>query len=445
MTQDSRNGRLLRLLILSLSSLLLIPVLVFAQAPEQIEAFVYGINAAIPSAVIGTFAPPIVDEIYLMADNTSILSPRRTRVYYWPITNEYRAAWSQLNEQIDGVLEVLQGGQVVATFEQMPYTIHFSAGEGAAKPQLFIGEEAFVANERFQAEQMAYRQAVGEYQAAREDWLEAARQARERGEDPNTFPPGPVAPEPFNTFSTGLNSGFPVDLEEGTYQIQTRKEDGTIIPESKRDLVVFAPRRTAVGYEVVPEARWTFPEELNDLSDVILGEDDTVLYLKPHIVREYPALAYDRLQDPQSASETSESEWTWVGGETLDEGILEIVQNEEVEARIPLEDYTVKQVPGRELGYEILPYDPNDPDLTPRVDFTGYRVEVSADQPAYEVRLRSLDNELLIGSDREVRAVQPVSLPALLLISLIPLAFGAALIFWRRRRTLLRHGSEDSS
>lgn len=443
MTNNNPNGSRLRFLILSF--LLSIPALVFAQAPEQTEAFVYGINAAIPGAVIGTFAPPIVGEIYLMADDTSILSPRRTRVYYWPITNEYRAAWSQLNEQVDGVLEVLQGGQLVATYEQMPYTIHFSAGEGAAKPQLFIGDEAFKANDRFLADQMAYRQATEDYQVAREEWLEAARQAQARGEDSTDLPPSPIAPKPFNTFSTGLNSGYPVDLEEGTYQIQTRLEDGTILPESKRDLVVFAPRRTAVGYEVVPEARWTFPEELNDLSDAILGEDDTVLYLKPHIVREYPAIAYERLQDPQSASDASRSEWTWVSGETLDEGILEIVQNGEVERRIPLESYFVKQVPGKEFGYEILPYDPNNPDLTPRVDFTGYRVKLSADQPAYEVRLRSLDDELLLGSDREVRVVQPVSLPALLLISSLPLAFGAVLILWRRRRTALKQGSNDTS
>lgn len=443
MTNNSHKGSRFRFLILSF--LLLIPVLVFAQAPEQTEAFVYGINAAMPGAVIGTFAPPIVGEIYVMADDTSILSPRRTRVYYWPITNEYRAAWSQLNEQVDGVLEVLQGRQVVATYEQVPYTIHFSTGEGAAKPQLFIGDEAFKANDRFLSEQMAYRQATEDYQLAREEWLEAARQAQAQGKDATDLPPSPIAPKPFNTFSTGLNSGYPVDLEEGTYQIQTRLEDGTILPESKRDLVVFAPRRTAVGYEVVPEARWTFPEELNDLSDAILGEDQSVLYLKPHIVREYPAIAYERLQDPQSASDASRSEWTWVSGETLDEGILEIVQNGEVERRIRRESYFVKQVPGKEFGYEIFPYDPNNPDLTPRVDFTGYRVKLSADQPAYEVRLRSLDDELLLGSDREVRVVQPVSLPALLLISSLPLAFGAVLILWRRRRTALKQGSNDTS
>ena len=36
----------------------------------------------------------------------------------------------------------------------------------------------------------------------------------------------------------------------------------------------------AVGYELVPESRWTFKEDLSDLSNAVLGEDDTVVFLK---------------------------------------------------------------------------------------------------------------------------------------------------------------------
>ncbi len=51
-----------------------------------------------------------------------------------------------------------------------------------------------------------------------------------------------------------------------------RSADGTIVAGSQRELVVFAPRRVAVGYNVLPETRWTTPEQVNDLSDVIVGE-----------------------------------------------------------------------------------------------------------------------------------------------------------------------------
>ena len=433
----NRTHRFLLFVVVLLSSFALIPAVVRAQDQEQTEAFVYGINASIPDAVVGTFAPPNVDDIYILSDRTSILSPRRTNVYYWPITNEFRAAWSQLNEQVEGELEVLQGGQVVATFQQLPYTIHFSSAIASSKPRLYVGDEALAANERFQADQLAYRQASTAYQQARAEWLEAARQAQIAGEDPTQLPPGPKPPTPFTTFSTGLNSGYPVNLPEGTYQIRTRRPDGSIVPESDRDLTVFDSRRTAVGYEVVPEARWTFTEELNDLSDAILGESGTVLYLKPKIVREYPALAYERLQNPQYAGDANGAVWTWESGEAIDGGILEIVQDGQVSERIAQESYFVKQVPGKEYGYEILRYDPDNPDLTPRVDFQGHRLELSSDQRNYAVRLSSPGEELLVGSTREVRVVEQTPLPALLLIALIPIALGAALLFWRRRRTAM--------
>ncbi len=412
-----------------------------AQSPEQSDAFVFGINASVPGAVIGTFAPPSVDSIYFLADRTSILSPRQTRVYYWPITNEYRAAWSEVNEQVEGTLEILQGSEVVATVQQVTYTIHFSTGERAPRPQLYVGQEALQADARFQEAQTAYREAALAYQAARQAWLAQAREAAASltadGVDPETLPPAPQQPEALNLFSTGLNSGYPVELPAGSYQIRTRLPDGSIIPESERRLIVFAPRRTAVGYEVVPENRWTFPEELNDLSSAVFGENDSVIYLKPYIVREYPSLPYERLQDPQYVGDTSGPEWMWVSGEPLEEEILEIVRDGRVEELVGLQPYFVRQVPGRELGYEILPYAPDTPDLTPRIDFVGYRIALSTERPAFEVRLRSPEQTLLSGSTRAVRVVEPISVYTLLPLSLLPLIIGAGLLFWRRRRTAL--------
>lgn len=410
--------------------------LLLAQTPEQTDAFVFGINASVPGAVIGTFAPPSVDTIYFLADRTSILSPRRTRVYFWPITNEYRAAWSEVNEEVEGTLEVLQNGRVVEELEQVSYTIHFSSGQQAPRPQLYVGQEAEEANEQFLAAQNAYRQAVLEYEQAREAWLAQAREAQDR----STLPPAPQQPEAFNVFSTGLNSGYAVDLPAGAYQIRTRAPGGDIVPQSERRLVVFEPRRTAVGYEVLPEARWTFPEELNDLASAVLGEPGSVVYLKPTIVREYPALAYEHLQDPQYTGDASGSEWMWVSGEPVEDAQLEVVRGGRVEERVPLQPYFVRQVSGGELGYDIVPYSQDTPDLTPRVDFSGYRLEMDPQREAFEVRLRSPEQELLFGSARQVRVVQPVSVYSLLPLALLPLALGAGLLFWRRRQTKSMQG-----
>lgn len=422
--------------VLLLLVLLLSRSTVEAQAPERVEAFVYGINAAAPDGVIGTFAPPTVETIYLLADQTSVLSPRRTLVYFWPITNEYRAAWSGLNESVEGTLEIVQNGRQVRALEQVDYTIHFGAGEGAPKPELYLGAAALEANRRFEVEREAYRQAVLAYERARAAWLEVLRegQGRRAEGDEVAIPPPPEPPPPLNTFSTGLNRGYPVALAPGTYDIRVRLADGSIQPESVRRLAVFAPRRTAVGYTVVPESRWTMPEELTDLADVILGERGSVLYLKPHVVREYPALPYEYLLNPQYPGDARGPEWRWVAGETLGEGIMEVVSGGRVIERVPLTPYRVRQIPGAALGYEILPFDPSDPGARRTPDFAAYRLTLSDELSAYEVRLVSNEGRVLLGSQRQVRVLSPVDLRLLLLLPLIPVLLGAVVITLRRKQ-----------
>ncbi len=406
-----------------------------AQGEDREEAFVYGINALLPGEVIGTFAPPIVETIYLLAEHPNVLSPRRTLVYFWAITNEYRAAWSEMNELVEGTLEIVRDGAVVATVEQVPYTIHFASDGGTPLPELYVGQEALEAQDRFEKEQAAFQQASLAYRNAREAWLELVREAQAKGQGPEALPPPPEPPQPLTIYSTGLNKGYPIQLEEGSYRVRVREPDGAIVPGSERGLVVFAPRRTAVGYKVIPEARWTFPEELSDLSDAILGQAGSVLYLQPQVIREYPTLAYERLQNPQYPGDASGSEWQWVGGEILEDAVLEVVHGEQVVDQIPLQAYFVRQTPGRELGYEIIPYDPATPDLTPRMDFVGYRLALLEELPQYEVQLRSAEGALLEGSARKVRVVPTIELPRLLLFPLIPIAAGTSLLWWRRRQT----------
>lgn len=426
----SRWGLLLSLLVL------VMPVLVFAQATDRQDTFVYGINAAIPDAVMGTFAPPIVDTIYLMAAETSILSPRITSVYYWPITNDYRASWNVLNEVVEGKLEIMRGLQTVATIEQTTYTIHFHQGQGSTnKPTLYIGSEAEDAYAQFQAEQLAYREALVAYEEARLAWLDAAREAQQQGVPPDEFPPAPTEPSPFNTYSTGLNRGFPVKLDAGNYRMHTKAPDGTIVPGSEMRLVVFSPRRIGIGYEVIPEQRWTFPENSNDLEGAILGAENTAVYLKPFVTREYPALAYTRLQDPQDASVTQTDQWTWVAGEPIEGATLEMVSGGRVLGQAPQQAYTVKQTPGGEFGYEILEYNANTPDITPRIDFVGYRLPLANDNRSFAVQLRSSDGTVLLGSNRAVRVAGRNSPILLGLISLLPLIAGAAILGWRHLQT----------
>ncbi|HEY3230186.1 MAG TPA: hypothetical protein VGJ87_13270 [Roseiflexaceae bacterium] len=410
---------------------------VLAQAPQKERAFVYGINAALPTGYSGSFAPPLVPSIYLLADQTSMISPRMTEIYFWPITNEYVADWNTLNQVVSGTLEISRNGRLVASVESTKYTIHYTSHGSRTTAELFLAQAAEDAQARFKAEQKRFQKESSDYLKAERAWtaaVEAARIKREAGESVS-LPPNPQPPAPINMYSNGLNHGFPIELEAGDYQIQLRSPDGTIVSQSQRSLIIFAPRRIAVGYTVVPETRWTTPEQVNDLSDVILGTAGSTLYLEPHVTREYPARAYELLQNPQTPGAES-AEWSWEIGEPTTRGQLEIVAGDQVVDRRPLAPYRAKQVPGSTLGYEIHPFVPGDQAASTVPDFEAYpvRLEQSA---AYSIRLVSPQGTIVPGSARQVRVPAPVGFTQLLVLPTVPLILGAWIVTRRRRRLRL--------
>ena len=407
-----------------------------AQTTESERAFVYGINAAVPANFIGTFAPPSADAIFLLADGTSVISPRYTEIYFWPITNEYRADWSALNEPVPGVLEVVKDGRVVAELTPTDYTIHFKQEGTTTTGELFLGQAAVAAEADFRSRQAAFQKASSEYQQAEQAWLDAMADvnSRQKAGEIVEVPPEPVQPEPIGIFSNGLNSGFPIDLETGQYGIRLRGSDGTIVPKSERTVNIFAPRRTGVGYTIVPETRWTTPLESPAPSDVIFGAADSALYLEPHLAREYPARDWSLLQNPQRLS-ADNGGWEWVNGERLGGQQLEIIAGDKVADRRSLTPYNVQQVPGSQLGYEVIAMDSSAPE-TPesrRPDFEAYPIDLQATGEQYQVRLASEQGEVVPDSIRQVRVPTSPPLSRLFVLPVVPLVAGALVISRRRR------------
>jgi uncharacterized protein YegP (UPF0339 family) len=414
-----------------------------AQMTGAERAFVYGINAAVPNNFVGTFAPPTADEIFLLAGQTSVISPRFTEIYFWPITNAYRADWSALNEPVSGVLEVVSNGRVIAEVAPTDYTIHFRQ-EGTTTAELFLGQAAADAEATFRARQEAFSKASSEYQRAERAWLDAVAAAGAQQQEGETvaLPPKPAPPDPIGIFSNGLNSGIPLDLDPGQYNIRLRASNGEIIPGSERTLYVFAPRRTGVGYTVVPETRWTTPLESPAPSDVIFGAADSTLYLEPHLAREYPARDWALLQDPQSAG-GDRGGWEWVNGEELGNGRLEVTAGHgELEQRA-LTPYQVKQTPGSQLGYEVVAIDPSMCEGTacpappgtsdsPSPDFEAFPIQLEASGGDYLIRLTSEDGEIMPGSERLVRVPANPPIARLFVLPVIPLVAGAIVITRRR-------------
>ena len=420
------SGRLLliRVALLAIVGLLSGAPSALAQETDAQPAFVYGINAAVPDSYVGTFAPPSTETIYLLAGQVSILSPRRTEIYFWPITNEYRANWNALNEPVPGTLEVSQHGAVVASLAPTDYTIQFTPHGSTATAELFLGPAAVDADASFRAKQEAFQKASTAYYEAERAWTDAADAANRQAQAGETvaLPPEPQPPAPIGVFSNGLNTGIPIDLQPGEYQIRLRGPDGEIVPDSERALTVFTARQTAVGYTVVPETRWTTPLDSPAPDDAIVGAAGSTLYLEPHQAREYPAQAWALLQNPQRLAGAAGG-WTWVTGERLSDATLEVVDNGRVVQQQALTPYKVTQLPGSQLGYEVEQYTP---DATPSAapDFEAYPLHLDEPGEHLQIRLVSAQGEVMEGSPRPVSAPMSIPLPRMFLLSLAPLAVG---------------------
>lgn len=415
-----------------LSLLLLTTAPIQAQEPDKTETFVYGGQVFNGLGYISAFYPPSVETIYLLADWQNILSPRRTLVYFWPLSGDYKADWSSMNQTVPGRLEILDGNQVVATVSQESYVIQWPQGpEGPQK--VYTGTEAETRYQAFADERQAYQEALWAHNEAMQQYYEAvrrAREAREQGQQVE-LPEEPEEPKAPEIFSTPVGQGGVVNLPAGRYAVRVRGNDGRVVAGSEKELIVFGPRRQGLGYQIVPQERWTRPERTDEPEDVIYARQGAVLYLQPFEEREYNDLFYTRLKEPQSQS-GREDRWTWVHVRPFEEAGNLVLDFGRQTVEVLAKPYRVEQLSGSALGYKVVDYDPAVESRPP--DFVAYQLFVDANHASYKLQLQDTDAKTVIGSQRQVRRVSEINSWALYFLAALPLTVGGSMLVSRRER-----------
>lgn len=412
--------------------LLLLVVPAQAQEPEKVEAFVYGGQVFNGLGYISAFYPPAVDTIYLLADRPNILSPRRTLVYFWPLTHAYKADWSSMNQTVPGDLEILDGNAVVVTIPQESYVVQWPQGPQGPQ-ELYTGAEAEALYRAFDAARKAYQDAVWAHNDAMQQYyqdLKRAQEAREQGRQVE-LPQEPQEPEPPQIYSTSVGQGSVVNLPVGRYAVHVRADDGRIVPGSENSLIVFEPRRQGLGYEIVPQEKWTRPERTDDPANVIYARHGSVLYLQPFVAEEYNELYYTRLEDPQSQAGRKDR-WTWVHVRPFEEAGNLILDFGDQTVEVLAKPYRVEQLPGSALGYKVMDYDPVAEKRPP--DFVAYQLFVDANHAGYSLQLQDSDGKAVFGSQRQVRRVSEIDTWALYFLAGLPLTIGGFILVGRRER-----------
>ena len=419
---------------IALLLIFLLPMVAPVQAQEQEknQAFVYGGQVFNERGFISAFYPPSVDTIYVLAGRPNILSPRQTLIYFWPLSNAYQADWASMNEPVTGSLEVVQGGEIVATIAQQSYVIQWP--QGVEGPQIiYTGAEAESRYQAFDAERAAYRDALWAHNDAMNqyyDELRRAQQAREQGQQVE-LPEEPLEPEPPVLYSTPVSQGCVLSLAAGQYTVHVRDDSGLIVPGSEKKLVAFGPRRQGLGYQIVPQEKWTRPERTDDPQDVIYARQGAVLYLQPFVEKEYNDLYYTRLEEPQS-QRGRQDQWNWVHVQPFEQaGNLVLDYGGQI-VEVLAKPYRVQQLPGSALGYKVLDYDPATDTRSP--DFVAYQLFVDANHASYRLELQDTEGTPVFGSQRQVRRVQNINSWALYFLAGLPLTVGGLLLINRRER-----------
>ncbi|HZQ09142.1 MAG TPA: hypothetical protein VFD70_21370 [Anaerolineae bacterium] len=403
-----------------------VPSAVHADAPVKERQFVWGVLASTGHDYNGVFSPGVAPSLYLLAGQTHILLPSYTLVYYWPIDHEYKPDWASLNEPAAGTVEILTlDGRVLQRLTSETYLMQPVNTPPGSPPELLRGEQATAAYHAYETKREAYYASMAEYDKKLAEYM------RQQELTPNdTFLQKPDPPPTFAEFFPPPSPGYFVQLDPGAYRLQLRDASGQIVPGSQRTLIAVTPRQESVGYAVIPESKWTIPEQSDESSEIIyVTAQGTTLYLEPFRMREFNQQELARLSNPQDTT-ASPNRWQWVQDAPLNNVQLEILSNGQPVARVAKQSYSVKQIPGAALGYTVVPFDAS---ATASPDLEAFAVPAVAGATAYAVRLVYEDGIIVPGSERSVIQANDTLSPFSYALIFLPLGGGLVVLGWRRR------------
>ena len=404
------------------------------QELERRNAFVYAVTLNDLTAIRSNLIPPSLDSIYLFSNTIGIISPRETRIYYWPLTNRYLADWNTKNTLVEGDLEIWKNDILTDVINLQDYVIQYDTKNIAESLTIHIGSEAIEMYKLFKSAQQEYQQGIFDYYDEREAWIDevdALYKKMDAGEFDGEFPMEPEQPAPFTLYSTEVMKGYPIILPEGRYSLRMRINDGTFLPESFKELIVFEERKKGVSYDVIPEKRWTKPTESNNQEGTVYVTAGTEIYLEPFVAREYRDLYYTNMIDPQDKTGRSDR-WKWVPQAPLKDVTLQVSYEGKVLQEQPLKSFYVKQTSGSSLSYEVIPFDP---ETMKQISFEGFIIEDVEDY--YELKVVLLDdaNIKIPGSERIIRLIRVDNGKLLYPLSVIPFTLGLLVVILRQRKT----------
>ncbi len=441
--------RRLSAVLLCLSAFVTVDSPAFAQAPVRTENFVYTILAANGRDYSPTFLRAAADTVYLMAGTDSFLSARKTLVYYWPITEQWKVDTGSLDVALPGVLEIRGRDSAVRRLMPSRYTYYNVRGEYEMNWKVARGAEADRVWSHWQDLVAVYNKAMRDFEDTnariadeRARLIARIEKARRQGRDVAALvdrlsklltPPTPEPPGEYTVPPAEIQQAFIVNLPPGRYDIRMRAPDGSILEGSEKTLVVYERGRArGIGYDVIPGDKWTRPVESLTPSAVLYVDGSTDLYLRPFFEEEFNNLYYEKTVRNDARGNTNILSWERI--QQVPHAGVQVSRPGGQSITLSETPWFVEQTQGSSLGYRIVPYDSQGAQKGKDPSLIAFRVQLGSDVRVLSVRALDSAGIVLPGSQRQIRVIAvPRAEAVLLLFALLPLMVMVIVLVLRSR------------
>ncbi len=427
--------------------LLAAAVLSFADAPRRVEELVYTVRAYDGNAYISTFAREESPALYIGANRNTILVARKSLVYYWAITDEWRVDTETLNRAMSGELVVTARGAAPRVFSRVPFTIYrrqgLSSGWEVATEEAAwsLYDEFRESYNQYLEDLRAYNREADEFARRTIELAEVIVAEREAGRDISRLleefrireaPNAPRLPDTYTVPPTEPQLAFVVNLPEGEFSIALRDEDGRTVEGSERSLISFVPEVSDwTGIEVIPADRWTRPVQSQFPGTDIYVDGSVDVFLRPFIQNRYNEYEFAKLRDNDAQASPEAS--TWVRHSDLADALIELTTRSN-SSTISGAAFAVDPVESATPGYRIRALAEQQRSESP--DLIAHPVDIlQATWNRAELTVIGRDGQPLPGGTRELRIIDSERIPPwTLLFAGWPIFLLLGVRFTRRRR-----------
>ncbi len=422
----------------------------FADVPVRKEEFIYSILAFNGRDYSGTFAREEADTIYLIAGVDNFLTAKKTFVYFWPITGEWRTDTQGLDQELSGTLEVYSDKEQPVKLTPEKYTYYNVRGVYELNWNVAKGKEADKVRSHYEELVDEYWKAISEYYNKRAEYESRLdkitgeiTERRKRGEDVTSLleelktmkpPARPQPPEEYTVPPVPVKSGFIINLPVGEYRIRFLTPDGFIMQGSEKKIVVFEKRREGgIGYEIIPGDKWTRPSESKTPHSVLYVDGTTDLYLRPFYQDEFNDLYYEKMR--RNDSRGNPNLMKWVRMQQVPEARIEMSPMDGNITTVTEEPFYVEQVQGASLGYRIVPFDAEGKHEGREPSIRAFHIPIERERGVLKISLFDREGKQILNGKRQIRVIPGAGFKTgLFLLAFVPLLVMGVVLFFRRKR-----------